>query len=399
MASSDQPGNSSSSNLPRVPFWNNREVRAVFYQIVVVGLVVFAGWYLISNTLHNLATRNIATGYDFLHREAGFAIGEHAIDYSPASTYARAYLVGFLNTLRVSALGIVFATILGTVIGVARLSSNWLIAKLAAGYVEMVRNVPLLLQLLMWYAVLKSSLPAPRQALEPIPYFFFSNRGLDFPYIELSTVHAVMAILCLIGIVLAVLVQRWARAQQEATGRRRTTLWINLALIVGLPLAAFLIAGAPFHVSVPKLQGFNFTGGNEVTPEFTALLFGLTVYTAAFIAETVRAGIQSVPMGQPEAARALGLSGGQVLRLVVLPQALRVIVPPITSQYLNLTKNSSLAVVIGYPELVSIGNTAINQTGQAIEGFSIVMAVYLSLSLLISAFMNWYNKHIALVER
>ena len=391
-------GSEARSPTPRLAFWYDRDKRAVIYQIALVAAIAFVAWYLISNTLANMASRNIASGFSFLQRESGFAISEHVIDYSAASSYGRAYLVGILNTLKVSAVGIVLATVLGTIIGLARLSSNWLIAKLASVYIETVRNVPLLLQLFLWYGLI-SGLPGPRQALQPLPDVFLSNRGLKIPVLEWHPVYLIMLVLILLGIGATVGLSRWSRQRQAATGKLAPIFWPALGVLFGPALAAFLIAGAPFDPSLPKLTGFNFLGGADLSPEFFALLFGLVTYTAAFIAENVRAGILSVAKGQTEAALALGLSKSRVMRMVVLPQALRVIVPPTTSQYLNLTKNSSLAVGIGFPDLVSIANTTMNQTGQAIEGIALIMSIYLTLSLLISLFMNWYNKHIALVER
>ncbi len=384
--------------LPKGAWWNDRDVRAVIYQVAAIAAVVFVAWYLVSNTLANLAARNIATGFGFLGREAGFAISEGPIDYTPADSYARAFAVGLLNTLKVSLIGIVLATVLGTVVGIARLSSNWLIARLASVYIEVVRNIPLLLQLLFWYGLL-IALPAARQALSPVPGVFLSNRGLRFAVPEHHPVQVWMAALFLVGIGLAVGYYLWGRRRQSETGKPFPLFLPTLGWLLGPPLVAFLVAGAPLKMDMPELRGFNFQGGAEISPEFTALIVGLVTYTAGFIAENVRAGILAVSHGQWEAARALGLKPGYVLRLVILPQALRVIVPPMTSQYLNLTKNSSLAVAIGYPDLVSIANTSINQTGQAIEGIAIIMAVYLTISLAISAFMNWYNKRIALVER
>jgi general L-amino acid transport system permease protein len=379
-------------------FWNDANNRAILYQIAMVVVVALGVWYLVSNLLANVATRHIATGFAFLQREAGFEISEHLIDFSPASTYGRAYLVGILNTAKVAALGIVFATVLGVIVGIARLSTNWLIAKLASGYVEILRNIPVLLQLILWYSLI-SGLPGPRQALQPLPAVFLSNRGLRIPAVVDHPAHWIVLGLCIVGIVASVALARHSNRRREATGKGWPVLWPSIALVVGLPLIGFLIAGAPLQIDIPKLQGFNFSGGSDVSPEFAALLFGLVIYTAAYIAEIVRAGIIAVPKGQTEAALATGLSTGKVLRLVVLPQALRIIVPPLTSEYLNLTKNSSLAVAIGYADLVSISNTTINQNGQAVEGFFLMAAVYLTFSLLIAAFMNWYNRFIALVER
>jgi general L-amino acid transport system permease protein len=379
--------------------WNDPDVRSVVYQVVALALVGLIGWFLVSNTLHNLSVRNIASGFGFLERESGFAIGESPITFGPENTYGRAVLVGVLNTLRVAVVGIVLATIIGTIIGIARLSKNWLVNKLATVYVEVVRNVPLLLQLFFWYAIITETLPGPRQALNPIPGVFISNRGVKIPTPTDHFAFDLAGIGFLLGIVLAVLVSRWAKKRQDATGQSFPVYRAGIALILGLPILGWLIGGAPLELNVPKLQGFNHVGGATLTPEFAALLAGLVIYTAGFIAEVVRSGIQAVSHGQTEAAAALGLRRNQILRLVVLPQALRIIIPPMTSQYLNLTKNSSLAVAIGYPDIVSIANTTLNQTGQAIEGILIIMAVYLTISISISIFMNWYNKHIALVER
>lgn len=383
----------------KTAIWNDRDFRAVLYQVLVVLCIVAVAWYLVHNTLTNLAVRHIATGFGFLRSESGFGISEAVIDFSPASTYLRAVTVGLLNTLKVAIVGIVLATLWGTLLGIARLSSNWLIRKLTAWYVEIVRNTPLLLQLFLWYAVITQGLPATRQAVQPLPGFFISNRGLKYPELVGDPIHPWMALACLVGIGLAWWWSRRVKAHQMATGQRWPVLLPALGLIFGLPLIPFLLAGAPLTLDIPVLRGFNFSGGGTVSPELVALLFGLVVYTASYIAEIVRAGILAVPGGQTEAARALGLPATRILRLIVLPQALRVIVPPTTSQYLNLTKNSSLAVAIGFPDLMSIANTTINQTGQAVEVIALAMAVYLSISLAISAFMNWYNGRIRLVER
>jgi general L-amino acid transport system permease protein len=384
---------------PRRSMWNDPAVRAVLYQVMVLGAVVALVAYLVRNTLENLERQKIASGFGFLSREAGFAISESLITYSPASSYLDAILVGLLNTLWIALFGVILATILGTIVGVARLSPNWLIARLCTIYVEAIRNVPLLLQLFLWYAIITVSLPGPRQALNPIPGVYLSNRGLKFPMPVGDPAYWVALVGFVIGIITAIVVHRWAKARQARTGQPFPSIWTGFGLIVGLPILGWLIGGAPTALDMPALKGFNFSGGREVSPEFMALLTGLVTYTAAFIAEIVRSGILAVAHGQTEAALALGLRPRQVTRLVILPQALRVIVPPMTSQYLNVTKNSSLAVAVGYPDLVSVANTSINQTGQAIEGIAIIMAVYLSVSLSISAFMNWYNKRIALVER
>lgn len=385
---------------PPVPsgyhWWNDVRFRGILSQVLVVGGVLALGWYLVGNTLDNLAARNIATGFGFLEREASFGISESPIAYSPADSYFSALLVGLLNTLKVSLIGIVLTTLLGTVVGIARLSSNWLVARLAATYVEGVRNIPLLLQLFFWYAFITEALPVPRQALHPMPGVFLSNRGMRIPGVVWETAHLWIGAALLLGIGLTLLLARRARLRQEATGRRPPVLAPAVGLVLGLPLLAFLLLGMPLALDVPELRGFNFSGGSNLSPEFAALLIGLVTYTASYIAEIVRGGILAVATGQTEAALALGLSRSQTLRLVLLPQALRVIIPPLTSQYLNLTKNSTLAVAIGFPDLVSIAGTAINQTGQAVEGVTIIMAVFLTISLAISAFMNWYNKRIAL---
>jgi general L-amino acid transport system permease protein len=383
----------------RASFWNDRAVRGVLFQIVVAATVVAIAWYLFSNTLHNLATRHISTGFGFLDREAGFEIGESWIPYSPADPYYKAIIVGLINTAVVSVVGIVLCTLIGTVIGIARLSSNFLVAKLAAAYVEIVRNTPVLLQLLFWYVLIGSVLPGPRQAWQPLPGVFLSNRGLRFPAPIFDSTHDIMLMLAAAGAVLAFLWSRYAKHQQAATGHRPPVLVPTLVLVLVPPLLWFFAAGAPSSFDVPELRGFNFAGGIGFSPEMTALTLGLTIYTASYVAETVRAGILAVAKGQTEAARALGLPPGRVLRLVVLPQAVRIIIPPLISFYLDLTKNSSLAIAIGYPDLVSVTSTIINQTGQAIEGVMIQMGIYLIVSLAISAVLNWYNARIALLQR
>ena len=384
---------------PRRSLINDPNARAVFFQILVLGGVVLLGWYLVTNVLENLARQNIATGFSFLDREASFAIGESLIAYSPANSYSHALLVGFLNTIKVAVLGIVLATILGTIIGIARLSSNFLVAKLASAFVEIIRNIPVLLQLFFWYAVIGESLPNPRQALNPIPGVFLSNRGMKFPALADDPIWIWVGLSILVAIAGVWFLARWARKRQEATGQQFPIVLASIGVLIAVPVLTWLAGGAPTALDLPELQGFNFRGGTNISPEFAALLVGLTVYASSFIAEIVRSGIRAVNWGQTEAAAALGLHRGTILRLVVLPQALRIIVPPTTSQYLNLTKNSSLAVAIGYPDLVSVANTTLNQTGQAIEAVAIMMTVYLTISLGISLFMNWYNKHIALVER
>ncbi|MBW1864198.1 MAG: ABC transporter permease subunit, partial [Deltaproteobacteria bacterium] len=311
----------------------------------------------------------------------------------------RALVVGFLNTLIVSFVGIIISILLGTALGVARLSSNWLVSKFAGGYIELFQDIPVLLQLFFWYAFFYNILPSPKQALNPFVGVFLSNRGLVFGIPESHPVYKYMAIAVIAACIGVYFLRRWAKARQEQTGQLFPVFRVSLAILIGLPLLTWVLGGAPTAMNVPSLQGFNFVGGRNISPEFTALLLGLILYTAAFVAEVVRAGIQSVSKGQTEAAMSMGLKPAFVLNLVILPQALRVIIPPLTSQMLNLTKNSSLAVAIGYPDFVSVAGTTINQTGQAIEGVALMMIVYLTLSLLTSGFMNWYNKKMALVER
>ncbi len=388
----------SSAPLARRISWNDPGVRSIIYQVVALCAVGAAVWFLVHNTLHNLSVRNIASGFGFLSREAGFAIGESVISYGPDNNYARALTVGLLNTLRCAVIGIICATILGTVIGIARLSKNWLIKKLASCYVELMRNIPLLLQLFFWYAIISETMPGPRQALKPLPGVFISNRGIKMPWLEGEGIAWLFGGFVL-AVVAIVLLSRWARKRQEKTGQTFPIWSVSTLLLVVLPFIVWMASGTSLALDTPVLKGFNFVGGVTLSPEFAALIIGLVVYTSAFIAEVVRSGIQSVNYGQWEAAGALGLKHSLVLRLIVLPQALRVMIPPMTSQYLNITKNSSLAVAIGYPDIVSVVNTTLNQTGQAIEGIMIIMGAYLTVSISISIFMNWYNKRIALVER
>jgi general L-amino acid transport system permease protein len=379
--------------------WSDPRMRAIVWQVVILGIVGCLGWYLVHNTTTNLAARRIATGFGFLNRTAGIPIGEHLIDYDPAiHTYGRAMWVGVLNTLKVAVIGVVLATILGTVIGVARLSRNWLVARLTAAYVEFLRDIPVLLQLLFWYALVQA-LPAPRQSFHPIPGVFASNRGIKVPLLEWQPAHWWTLAAFVLGWIGTVAWARVARKRQEASGIRPRVWPAGLALMIGLPALVWFALGAPFTLEMPELRGFNFQGGATLSPEYGALTLGLVLYTAAYISEIVRSGILAVPQGQWEAAGALGLRHSTVLRQIVLPQSLRVIIPPMTSQYLNLTKNSSLAVAIGYQDVVSVASTTLNQTGQAVEGIALIMAVYLTISLSISMFMNWYNARIALVER
>lgn len=383
----------------KTPFWLDPRKRALLFQGMTFLMVGLLAYYLISNTLINLQRQNIATGFGFLQKESSFEIGESLIPYSAASSYGRALMVGILNTVKVAFIGVVITILLGTLIGIARLSTNWLISKLAAVYIEVMQDIPVLLQLFFWYAIFYETLPPPREAVSLGEAIFLSNRGAAFTIPQAHAAHLYMLFALLSGCVMVYLVRRWARKRQERTGKIFPTFRFGIGVISGLPVLTWVAFGAPLEMSVPRLEGFNFEGGLTVSPEFMALLLGLVLYTAAFVAEVVRAGIQSVGKGQREAAMAIGLKPPLVLNLVILPQALRVIIPPLTSQMLNLTKNSSLAVAIGYPDFVSVANTTINQTGQSIEGVALIMAVYLFFSLSTSAFMNWYNKRVALVER
>jgi general L-amino acid transport system permease protein len=378
--------------------WSDERTRNLVWQVVTLGVIALVLYYLIGNASANLAARHIATGFAFLWRTAGIPIAEQPIPYDPAtSTFGRALLIGILNTLKVAIAGIILATVLGTLIGIGRLSHNWLLARLTAIYVEVLRDIPILLQLLFWYSLMQT-LPAPRQALQ-LGSFFVSNRGLKVPMLEWQGAHSWALLAAVIGIGLTVLWHRRMRRRRDLFGSALPVWPVGLALIAGAPIVVWAIFGAPLAFDMPVRKGFGFQGGGTISPEFCALLIGLVLYTAAYIAEIVRAGIEAVPRGQWEAAGALGFRRGATLRMIVLPQALRVIIPPLTSEYLNLTKNSSLAVAIGYQDIVSLANTTLNQTGQAIEGIAIIMAVYLAISLSISLFMNFYNSRIALKER
>ncbi len=385
---------------PRVVFYNNPKIRAFFYQLVLLAVVLWFGYEFALNAKANLEAQKIASGFDFLDTTAGFGVNQSLITYNETDTYRRVFFVGLLNTLLVAGIGIVLATIVGFVIGIARLSPNWLLARLAGGYVELIRNLPLLFQILFWYLAVLGTLPGPRQSLSIFGEIFINNRGIIVPRpifgagTELVLAAFLLAILASLGL------RSWAIRRQSRTGEQFPLLWTALGMTIGAPFVVLLALGFPIGFEQPQLRGFNFVGGVRLLPEFVALLIALTTYTAAFIAEVVRAGILAVSRGQTEAALALGLRRGLTLRLIVLPQALRVIVPPLTNQYLNLTKNSSLAVAIGYPDLFAVfAGTTLNQTGQAIEIIAITMAVYLVISLVTSGLMNWYNAHIRVAER
>jgi len=391
---------SASSRPAQVVFYNDPKFRSIAYQFVLCAVVGFLVYGATRNAIDNLARAQIASGFGFWNTTAGFDISQTLIEYSArGSTYGRAFWVGLLNTLLVAGLGIIFATILGFIVGISRLSSNWLLSKVAGGYVETIRNLPLLLQLLFWYNAVLKALPDIRESIV-IGGVYLNNRGLFLAEPVFKTGFGAVAIVGLVGIAGSIAFYLWARKRQERTGQQAPVFWVAVALVLGLPLAVFALAGFPLGFDFPKAGRFNIVGGVEVLPEFAALLFGLSVYTAAFIAEVVRAGILAVSRGQSEAAYSLGLRPGPTLRLIVVPQAMRVIIPPLTSQYLNLTKNSSLAVAIGYPDLVQVfTGTVLNQTGQAVEVVAITMLVYLVISLTTSLLMNIYNSRMALSER
>jgi general L-amino acid transport system permease protein len=378
--------------------WRSQAFRALVYQVVAVAVIALLVFYLANNTATNMRARGIQSGFDFLGGAAGFDIGESLFAFDSGEPYWRAYLVGMTNTLRVAVLGIVLTTILGTLIGVGRFSRNALVRGLCLCYVEFFRNIPVLLQLLMWYLFFTEVLPVSTEAWQLGP-LFLSKGGLNFPIPVWATGQVMAAWGLLAGLVAAWFYRSYAQRRFEATGLPRSTVLAPLALALACGVAGWILGGAPTALDRPIQGEFAIENGGSLTPEFMALMLGLTVYTAAFVAEVVRAGIQSVSLGQSEAASALGLNRGQTMRLVMLPQALRVIIPPMTNQFLNLTKNSSLAVAIGYPDVVSIANTAINQTGRAVECIAIIMLVYLSTSLFTSVLMNWYNARAAITER
>jgi general L-amino acid transport system permease protein len=403
----------------RVSFIYDPRIRGIFYQVVVFVALVALIWWIVGNTIENLQRAKIASGFAFLKGRAGFDLSQSLIDYSSDSTYSRALLVGFLNTLLLAVAGIITATIIGFLFGIARLSKNWLIRKIATVYVETFRNIPPLLVIFFWYLGVLSVLPLPRDSIAlGIPlgihterfgvvgfdYFvsfnsYLNSRGLYMPRLVWGEGSWLILLGFVLGIAMSWFVARRARQRQAATGQQFPVFWTSAALIVGLPLLGYLAAGLPVSVEFPQKSTFNLTGGAWIKPEFMSLYLALSFYTATYIAEIVRAGVLAVNRGQTEAAAALGLKPGQILRLVVLPQALRIIIPPLTSQYLNLTKNSSLGVAIGYADLVAVGGTILNQTGQSIEIIAIWMIVYLSLSIGTAVFMNWFNARMALVER
>ncbi len=381
-------------------FWQNTKGRAYLLQVILLLSIAGLAWWLIGNTLDNLAERNITTGFGFLDKETGFDVNFSLLAYDETSTFSRLLLVGLANTALVSVIGIFFATLLGFAIGVMRLSSNWLVAKTATTYVEVLRNLPLLIQILFWYSAMLNLLPRPRHSYALGEVVFLNKRGLYLPGFEALPGFALGLGILLLGVAVYFYIARRDKAERVLTGQKTRTRFYVLGGVVLSLLLVFGVYGVPLALDYPQLKGFNFKGGISLTPEFVALALALITYTAAFIAEIVRSGIQAVSKGQVEAAQSLGLSRLQSLRMVVIPQAMRVIIPPLTSQYLNLTKNSSLAAAIAYPELVSVfAGTALNQTGQAIEILFITMSIYLGLSLFAAALMNWYNARVKLVER
>ncbi len=381
-------------------WWNNSQNRALLFQVILLLFVTAVFFYIGKNTLHNLEQRGISTGFSFLQEKAGFGIGQTLISYSEESTYWRTFLVGLTNTLLVSFLGIIFATALGFIIGVARLSSNWLISRLAALYIETFRNVPLLLQIFFWYFAVLRALPSPRQSYSLGEYVYLNIRGLVMPRPVFEDGFSLVVWAFAISLVAVIFLWRWAKKRQEETGQTFPALPVSLAVLFAVPALVYFALGQPLHFDMPVLKGFNFRGGITIIPELVALVTALSIYTASFIAEIVRSGIMSVSHGQTEAAYALGLKPARTMQLVIIPQSMRVIIPQLTSQYLNLIKNSSLATAIGYPDLVSVfAGTTLNQSGQAIEIIAMTMLVYLSISLLVSFFMNWYNNKAMLRER
>lgn len=378
----------------------NQKIRGILFQILtVIGLVAFL-WYIGSNTMHNIEQRGITTGFDFLDSTSGFGISESPISYSEVDTHGRVFLVGLSNTLIISVVGIILATILGLIIGVLRLSNNWLVKKLASAYIDIFRNIPILLQILFWYNVVLKALPGPKQSIEFFETIFINNRGFIIPQPALNATTISVLLSIFIAFVGIFFLNKWANKKQEETGENFPVLFVGLGIIIALPVIAYFVSGSNFEFDYPAFKGFNFRGGKTISPEFLALTFALVIYTATFIAEAVRSGIEAVSKGQKEAAASIGLTEYQALKLVVLPQAIRIAIPPTINQYLNLIKNSSLATAIGYPEIVTVfSGTSLNQVGQAIEIISITMLVYLTISLVVSAILNWFNHKMKIKER
>lgn len=382
-----------------IKLFRNRKFRGIIFQILIFLSVFFIAFLLYKNLQENLIRKNIATGFSFLKGEAGFEISESLFSYNSSDSYSRALWVGFLNTLKVSVLGNLFSLILGTFIGIFALAENKMLSNISKFYIEIIRNIPLILQLFFWYALFTDIFPGVRQSLQPMDGIFLSNRGVFFPALELDSSIFYVLISILFCILIFFLLRFFAKKKKNETGRDFPYYKTSLGLFVILSTLTFFLADSKIKLTMPVLMGFNFEGGTSLSPEFCTLLLGLSIYTSAFMAEIVRSGIISVSKGQEEAALALGLTKFQALRMVILPQAMRTIIPPLTNQFLNLTKNSSLAVAIAYPDFVSIANTTMNQTGQAVELIILIIIVYLSFSLFTSFFMNWFNKKMALVER
>jgi general L-amino acid transport system permease protein len=392
--SSSKAGKSGSSSLIYDP-----KVRGIFYQIVTLALVVLFIGIVVDNTVHNLQKANISSGFGFLQGRAGFDIGQHLIPYSSDSTYSQAIIVGLLNTLQVAIAGIITASVIGFLVGIGRLSKNWLIAKICQVYVEIFRNIPPLLVIFFWYKGVISVLPQPKDSIKLPLEIYINNRGVTYPKAIFGDGSQFVLLALVLGIIACFFLASWAKRRQMATGQQFPMRWVALGLIIGLPVVVYYALGAPLTFDLPQVGRFSMQGGSVIGPEFTSLYLALSFYTASFIAEIVRGGIKAVSKGQTEAASALGLSGGQTSRLIVVPQAMRLIIPPLTSQYLNLTKNSSLAVAIGFSDIVSVGGTILNQTGQSVEIVAIWLAVYLAISVSTAMFMNWFNAKMALVER
>lgn len=397
-AASTTSASISSNILLRI--WNDKQTRSIIVQIIAFALILGFIVYVLNNIAYHLEATGKGFSFAFLSQPSSYDINQHLIEYDSRSSHFRAGVVGLINTILIALAGIVLATILGFILGVLRLSKNWLTNKIAHVYIEYVRNVPVLLHILLVHGLIVHSLPSPKKAVDVADTFFLTNRGVFAPAPEIQPLFWVIVGLFVAGVIFSILFRSHAKRVQDQTGQVYPVFWISMAAIIGLPLLAYFLLGSPINWSMPELKGFNFKGGMVIRPEFIALWLALSFYTAAFIGEIVRAGITAVNYGQTEASSALGLTRGQTLRQVVIPQALRVIVPPLSSQYLNITKNSSLAIAIGYMDVVAtIGGISLNQTGREMECMMIVLTIYLVLSLLISMVMNWYNQRIKLVER
>ena len=384
----------------QVAFYNNPENRAIIYQVLALGLIFLLSYFVINNMFTNIEKRGINTGFDFLSSEAGFGILQSLVAYDESDTHGKVFIVGLLNTVLVSVIGIIFASIIGLLVGIGRLSKNFMVSKLSLIYIETFRNIPILLQILFWYNVVLASLPSPRQSMSFFDSIFFNNRGLYIPRPILESGFTAVIIAFIIAIASVIYLKKWSTKRHNETGEEFPLFFTSIAILIGAPTLVFLLSGSPASLEIAALKGFNFKGGWTLIPELLALAFALSIYTATYIAEAVRAGIEAVPKGQKEAAAALGLKDNTILKKVVLPQALRVIIPPVINQYLNLLKNSSLATAIGYPELVTVfSGTSLNQVGQAIEIILMTMAVYLTISIIISVFMNYVNSRMQIKER